>query len=179
MSLTAPFVVLPSAVALAAVVLARRGQATRFSVIADRVVVGGVWGLIATLCYDALRPALLWALQLHFKPFRAIHYFGELITGRPTTDAVAIAVGWTYHFWNGITFGMMFALVRPSGGWRAGLLWGLGLQLFMMWTYPRLLQVRLDDPGYLVSTIGGHSVWGAVLGAGLARRARRAEVTDA
>jgi hypothetical protein len=173
MSLTAPFVVLPSSVAIVAVVFVRTGHAARFRYVAERVLAGGAWGLVATLVYDAVRPGLLAVLDLDFNPFRAIPLFGSLATGRPTTDGLAITIGWIYHFWNGITFGMMFALVRREGGWLIGLAWGLGLQLLMMWAYPDLLGVRLDTPGYLQSTIVGHSVWGAVLGAGLARTAPR------
>jgi hypothetical protein len=54
------------------------------------------------------------------------------------------------------------------------MVWGLFLQISMMTLYPDLLQVRLDNPGFLVSSIVGHAVWGFVLGTGLHRRATRA-----
>jgi len=171
MTFTAPFIVLPTAAAAAIFILLRQGVPGRAAVITDRVIAGGLWGLIATVAYDLVRPVLLWVLQLHFNPFRAMPVFGSLATGRPITDGVAIAVGWAYHVWNGVTFGMMFCLVRPQGGWIAGMFWGLFLQISMMTLYPDLLQVRLDNPGFLVSSIVGHAVWGSVLGAGLHRRA--------
>lgn len=173
MTMTAPFIVLPSAFLVIAMMFRWQGRPERVAFVGDRMLLGAKWGLIATLAYDAVRPVLLAALQLEFNPYRAIPLFGALATGRPSTDGMAIGIGWLYHFWNGITFGMMFALARPRGGWLAGLIWGLGLQALMMWAYPDLLQVRLDDPGFLVSTIVGHSLWGVVLGAGLAWEGRR------
>jgi hypothetical protein len=174
MSLTAPFFVLPTAAAAAIVIFLRRGMPARAAVITERVITGGLWGLIATVGYDVVRPVLLWVLQLHFDPFKAMPVFGSLITGRPTTDGVAIAVGWTYHVWNGVTFGMMLCLARPHARWVAGMVWGLFLQISMMILYPDLLQVRLDNPGFMVSSIVGHAIWGFVLGSGLHWRATRA-----
>ena len=61
---------------------------------------------------------------------------------------------------------------RPEtrlGGALLGMAWGLGLQGLMMFTYPRLLQVRLDDPGFLTMGIVGHAFWGLALGEGLKR----------
>ncbi|MEY2590677.1 MAG: hypothetical protein QOJ67_2661 [Acidimicrobiaceae bacterium] len=174
LSFTAPFVVLPTTAAAAILVFVRQGIPGRAAVITERVIAGGLWGLIATAAYDVIRPPLLWVLHLHFSPFRAMPVFGSLITGRPTTDGVAIAVGWGYHVWNGVTFGMMLCLARPQSRWVAGMVWGLFLQISMMTLYPDLLQVRLDNPGFLVSSIVGHAVWGFVLGTGLHWRATRA-----
>ena len=97
---------------------------------------------------------------------------GELITGRPAGDAWAEVAGWTYHFWNGISFGMMFALIRPKGGVILGFLWAEFLQVLMMAVYPAFLRARLDDPGFLVLGLVGHGLYGVVLGWLVARRWR-------
>ncbi len=165
----APFVVMPSAgVLMGAVLLGRRNYAG-LHLIAGRLMQGALWGLIATAVYDLVRPLLLLALQLEFDPFRAIRVFGSLITNRPERDGIAQAAGWSYHFWNGISFGMMYALVRPRGGVWTGLVWGLTLEGLMMATYPSFLRLRLDNPGFLVTSIAGHGLWGLVLGYGLQR----------
>lgn len=174
MSFTVPFFVLPASSLLVGVVLARRGLYGRLHHFSTLLLVGAGWGLVATLGYDAVRPVLVGALGLAFDPYRAIGIFGALITGLPAGDAIAGAVGWLYHFWNGISFAIVFALARPSGGVLPGLAWALGLQVLMMAAYPSLLQARLDDPGFLATGIVGHSIWGIVLGSGVAWWSARA-----
>jgi hypothetical protein len=169
MSWTAGFVVLPAAIIIVILVFARRGRPSSAGIIADRVIAGAKWGLVATVAYDVIRPPLVWGLRLHFNPYRAHPIFGSLITGRPRDTAIAIAVGWTYHVWNGVAFGVMLALVRPRGAWVAGLVWALTLQGVMMALYPKFLGVRLDNPGFMVSSIVGHGLYGVVLGASLKR----------
>lgn len=173
MSFTVPFVVLPATSVLVGLVLMQRrlyGRLHRFSQLIAR---GAVVGLGATLVYDAVRPLLVTALGLSFDPYRAIPIFGTLITGLPATDPATLASGWVYHFWNGISFGMMFALVRPAGGIAWGVAWAMVLQGLMMLTYPMFLQARLDDPGFMLSGLIGHGLWGIVLGAGIREWARR------
>lgn len=169
MEWTVGFVALPLSAALVILIFIGKGRQDRARVFADRLIAGAVFGLIATLAYDAIRPVLVEVFQLHFRPFRAHPIFGSLITGRPPSDGLAQIVGWAYHFWNGIGFGMMFALVRPRGGPIAGLIWALTLEAFMLALYPKFLGVRLDNPGFLATSIIGHSVYGLVLGGTLAR----------
>jgi hypothetical protein len=173
MSFTVPFVVLPTTSILVGFVLARRrlfGRLHRFSQLLTR---GAIVGLGATLVYDAVRPLLVTALGLTFDPYRAIPIFGTLITGLPGTDPLSLTAGWIYHFWNGTSFGMMFALARPDGGIGWGVAWAMVLQGLMMLAYPTFLQARLDDPGFMLSGLIGHGLWGVVLGAGIRSWARR------
>jgi len=170
MTWTSGLVALPATGLVVGAAFAGRRENDRLAVVADRLVAGALWGLVATLAYDAARPLLVWGLSLDFAPYRAHATFGSLITGQPRGTTTATVVGWGYHFWNGIGFGTMFALVRPRGPWPAGLVWALGLQGLMMALYPRFLEVRLDDPGFLVTTIVGHGIYGIVLGSCLARR---------
>jgi hypothetical protein len=159
-----PAIVLPTAAVVVGLILLRRRLFGRLHLFADLLFRGGVTGLAATFVYDVVRPPLTWIFRLSFNPYRAMPFFGELITGLTATAPMAITVGWLYHFWNGISFGMMFALFRPGGGIIAGLVWGLALQGMMMAAYPQFLKVRLDDPGFLVSGLVGHAFWGVVLG---------------
>jgi hypothetical protein len=169
MTLSVPFVVMPTVLMLVCAVLLRQRLYSRFRALADLVWLGAWTGFLATVGYDVIRPVVQRALRFDFNPFAAIPVFGQLITGLPPESQTAVAAGWAYHFWNGISFGMMFALWRPKGGIAAGCLWGLGLECLMLITYPALLRLRLDDPGFLVTSIVGHSLWGALLGAGIAR----------
>jgi len=169
MTFTVPFIVLPTFALLLGVVLLRRKLYHRFHIFAEQLILGAWTGLVATLAYDAIRPVLQLIFQFSFEPYKAIPIFGQLITGLPATDNLAIITGWIYHFWNGVSFGMMFALLKPKGGAVAGLIWGLGLQCLMMAAYPKFLQIRLEDPGFLVTGLVGHSLWGIVLGLSVKR----------
>lgn len=167
MSFTAPFVVLPTMALLLGLILLRRRLYRRLHLFADCLVLGGKWGLLATLAYDAVRPLLRLTFGFTFDPYRAMPMFGHFITGLPPTAPLALAIGWVYHFWNGISFGMMFGLLRPRGGPIAGLIWAMILQGFMIAAYPGILEAQPGDPGFLTMGLVGHGLWGLVLGAGL------------
>ena len=168
MSFTVSFVVLPSIILLVSFILYYEND-ERFHRFINLIIQGGKWGLIATLFYDAIRPLLKLIFRFDFNPYRAMPIFGELITGLPQNNHWAILAGWTYHFWNGISFGMMFALLFPKGGILKGFLWSMLLQGLMMWVYPHFLAVRLADPGFLMTGLVGHGLWGMVLGYGIKR----------
>ena len=164
MTYSVPFIVMPATVILLGVILLRRRLYRQLHSVANLLMLGAWTGLAATIGYDVIRPILRYFFHFSFNPFKAMPIFGMLMTGLPTTHPAAITLGWVYHFWNGISFGMMYVLFRPRGGAITGLLWGLGLHGLMLWSYPRLLQVRLDDPGFLVTGCVGHAVWGVILG---------------
>jgi len=168
---TAGAIVFPAAVFLTGAILLAQRRRTRLHAFGRILGIGLVWGLMATIAYDLVRPLLITIFGLDFRPYRAMDLFGSLIVPEGA-GLLVILTGWGYHFWNGMSFGMMYALVRPMGGWISGLVWGLGLQVLMMAVYPTFLQARLDDPGFLVTGIVGHSLWGVVLGLGVARSAR-------
>lgn len=172
MSVSVPLLVLPGALLLTGMVFASTRRFRELDRFADRAISGALWGLVATLAYDAIRPLLMWIFRYHFNPYRAMPVFGSLITDRAKTTTIAIVVGWIYHFWNGLSFGVTFALMRPRGGPVAGFIWAMALQGFMMWAYPTLMRIRLDNPGFLMAGLVGHTVWGVVLGSSLRRWGR-------
>lgn len=172
MRVSVPLVVLPGTLLLTGMVFASTRRFRELERFADRAIDGAKWGLAATVAYDIIRPLLMVIFRYHFNPYRAMPVFGSLITEQPKTAAVAITIGWIYHFWNGLSFGVMFALIRPRGGPVAGWIWAMALQGFMMWAYPTLLKLRLDNPGFLMAGLVGHSVWGVTLGASLRRWGR-------
>jgi hypothetical protein len=169
MSFTVPFVASPAAIVLTGVILMGQRRYPRLHAYSRSLLVGMSIGLLATIVYDLVRPPLVYLMGGGYDPYRAQPVFGQLITGLPRTDPRALAAGWAYHTWNGLSFGMIYGLVRPQGGWRTGLAWGLGLQLLMMAVYPSLLQARLDDPAFMATGLIGHSFWGVVLGEGVRR----------
>lgn len=177
LSLTAPLFVVPSAALLGGLVLARPRlppERVRLHALSRLVTRGAVWGLAATLAYDVLRPPMRAALGFAYDPFHAVSLFGQAVTGRPAGDPAAFLAGWSYHFWDGISFGILFALLCPRGGIPAGLAWALVLQALLLLVYPTLVGVSPGDPGFLVMGFVGHAMFGIVLGAGVRRAARRA-----
>jgi hypothetical protein len=170
LSFATPFIALPTAMVLSGLILLRKRLYGRLHTLSSSIAMGALYGLAATVIYDLIRPLLKWIFQFQYPPFRAMTIFGTLITGLAPEDPVSQIAGWTYHFWNGISFGMMYVLIWPRGGWISGLAWGLGLQLLMMIVYPSFLNARLSDPGFLTMGIVGHSFWGVVLGYLVRRR---------
>ena len=169
MQFTVPFVVMPAVFFLLFLILRHRHLHSKFRIATYLLLVGAIAGLGGTIVYDISRPLVKLIFGFKLNPFVAMPLFGSLMTGKPVDSLAAKISGWVYHFWNGISFGMMFALIRPVGGLLAGLLWGLVLQTLMFVTYPRLLGVRMDDPGFVAMGIIGHGLWGVVLGYGVKR----------
>lgn len=164
-----PFVVFPAAALLVGGVFAGQRRYDRLEVISDRIIKGAMWGLMATLVYDLIRPLIVLLFSLDTNPFAAMPIFGALITGRAPDTGVALTMGWIYHFWNGIGFGVMFALVRPRGGPVAGLVWGLALEGFMLAVYPGFLGTSVATTAFVSVGVVGHAAWGLALGEGLRR----------
>jgi len=164
MLFTVPFVVLPSCILIGFAILLKQKLWVRLRLMASILAVGGCAGALATVVYDIVRPMLRAMFGFAFNPFGAIPVFGHLMTGLDPSQPLALAAGWTYHFWNGISFGMLFALIRPRGGIVGGTIWGLGLAVLMLLTYPTLLHVDAHNPGFLWTDFVGHAVWGITLG---------------
>jgi hypothetical protein len=167
MDLTAPFVVLPAGWLLAGAIMLRRRLPERFHTFTKMLPRGMVWGLLATFGYDAIRPPLVSIAQFDYDPFKAIYIFGELITGGVRGEFWSDLAGWSYHFWNGMSFAMMYAILFPRGGWFTALLWGEVLQMILIYTYQDLINLKPFDTGVLVTGLVGHGVWGLILGIGM------------
>jgi len=164
MSFTAPFIVLPASLLLVCGVLLGRRLYGRLHLFSDLIVRGAVAALVATLVYDGVRPLVVAAFHFHYDPYQAISIFGELITHRPVTSHLAITLGWLYHFCNGVSFGIIYALIRPRGGILSGYVWGMVLYALTLVSYPTLVGAKLSNIGFVVTSFTGHSLWGLTLG---------------
>lgn len=141
-----------------------------------RALAGARAGLLATLAYDVARYGVVAVFTLSFEPFHVLPIFGRLFVGADAAPGLAIPVGVAYHLANGVGFGIAYALlVRRAGVW-TGMAWGVGLELCMALLYPSWLRiVALRE--FLAVSGTGHLVYGAVLGATVARAARRQEAS--
>jgi hypothetical protein len=102
-------------------------------------VVGGIWG---TLGYDLIR------IPLHFlgmNPFAPIRSYGMYVTDSPYATVWTDWAGAGYHFSNGLTFGIMYALLMRNRHWAWAVLWGLVLETFAVVTaYGAMYNIRTN-----------------------------------
>lgn len=129
----------------------------------NRLAVGAWGGLAATLAYDAVRLALWRTGVFRFNPFVSHPIFGWLITGLPEETLTAQLVGWSYHFWNGFGFGIMYTLVAGPAHWGYALLWALFLEIGWLTALPSVLEFRLN-PELITLSMIGHGAYGIALG---------------
>lgn len=141
----------------------------RYSKYGGPMIVGAIAGLAGTLAYDGFRAVLAW-VDLISEPFRTIPIYGRLITGE--TGAPSVLVGWLFHFWNGIVFGIFFRLAVTKPTYLKGIAWGLILELALVVTSSKLLFLTLTDEFLTVSGLG-HIAYGVALVSALRILARK------
>jgi len=116
----APLVI---ALTVAAIVLARTGRwpSTRAAIVA-----GALGGFIGTLGYDLFRVPFVvgGGLQL----LAPIESYGVLLWGVESSSPFTHFTGWTYHFINGIGFGIAYAVIAAGRSWLWGVAWGMFLE---------------------------------------------------
>lgn len=156
------FAGVPSVVLMFALaVLARQVRATVFLACLRGGLLGG---LAATLGYDVFRWLVRVLGLLDYNGFVSIYIFGSWISGQPRTSAAAAAAGWIYHFWNGLAFGVFYALAFGRRRWWLGVAYGVVMELFMLGLFP-LMPLVTTRRDFIVGSLAGHVVYGAVLGA--------------
>lgn len=155
------FVGAPSVVLL--FVLAAYAKRINAEAVVSALVLGLIGGVLGTFVYDGVRYALTASGVFDYDGFTAIYIFGGWITGtEPTTTEAAVA-GWTYHFWNGISFGLFYALLFGGRHWMIGVLYGVLMELMMLGLFPFFLQVT-DRVDFVALSLVGHLFYGLVLG---------------
>ena len=101
---------------------ARRINARTFL---NRLGVGLAGGFLATIAYDGIRWIFGLTHLFQYNGFLAILIFGSWISGQPTTTVPAIVAGWIYHFWNGLSFGVMYTFAFTRKHWLVGVAYGI------------------------------------------------------
>lgn len=140
--------------------------------------VGIAAGLVATIVYDATKTVLSQLDPSPYDPFEAIRLFGLLLVGSGAGPAAVAGAGTAFHFLNGTSFGLAYALLFGRDGrgslryaLLSGMGWGLFLETFQLTLYPGWLDVRFYEEFARISALS-HVAYGGSLGI-LARFALR------
>jgi len=132
------------------------------------LVVGSAGGLAASFVYDGVRFLIHQTHLFGYSGFVPILMFGSWITGRSIDSTAAAVAGWLYHYWNGISFGIMYALMLGRRHWLVGVGYGILMECCMLGLFPMFLKVNNKFDFVAVSMIG-HIFYGAVLGLAVQR----------
>ncbi len=170
LSVTGKFVLLPSILILAVILLIARARG--YTTLARRLVVGSTAGLVATFGLEIVR---IVSFRLGGMPGDMPRLLGVLLTDRFMVGPSVLSdiLGWGYHFWNGVAFGLIFVLVlgRRSLVWTIiyGQLFGIGFLASPAVKSLGIGAFGLDMPAMPLTVIVAHLAFGILLGLGLRR----------
>lgn len=144
-------------------IIFRRLAPERRLFLSQRLRMGAVAGVIATLAYDVCRFILIKLTGIHFWPFDIFRIFGQALVGPNQNPIVTQALGLAFHVMNGVGFAIAYTIwFAPKGIW-----WGMGyalvLEALMVSVYPGWLEMKALKE-FLEVSIFGHLVYGGILG---------------
>jgi hypothetical protein len=96
--------------------------------------------------------------------FAPIESYGVLIADASTSSALTSALGWLYHFSNGITFGIAYAALAARRHWAWGVLWGLVLESVALFSPFGIRYNIAGQLGPIAIAYGAHLFYGYPLG---------------
>ncbi len=128
-----------------------------------RVAAGAGIGVVATLAYDVTKATLSQLDPSPYNPFDAVRVFGTLLLGGGAGEPLTSLVGTGFHFLNGVSFAVAFALLARGRFVVLGVGWGLFLETFQLTLYPGWLGIRLVQEFTQISA-ASHVIYGLVLG---------------
>jgi len=179
-------VIIPSIVVIFAIGILLRNK---FPQITKRIFVGMSAGAVASFALEAIRiPGYMFAKWLPMDSMISLP--GLLLTEKITSlgeikqvimqsgvamnlyhaPLDAFMAGALWHFWNGATFGIVYALIIGKGRWWYGMIWAFIIEIGMMLA-PYLIMMKgpfgiehMDGYNIFVITLIAHLAFGAVLG---------------
>lgn len=132
------------------------------------VAYGALAGAIATVALEAVR---ITGFRLGFMPGNLPRLMGVLLLDRfalgPST--ASDLAGWAYHFWNGASFGIIYALLFGSARRWLGVLYGIALGVGFL-VSPVVVSLGVGyfglqfSKGFSVTVLTAHAAFGFVLG---------------
>jgi len=178
--------IIPSMVAIFAIGILSR---SKFPRITNRLFKGMAAGAVASFALEAIRiPGYMFAKWLPMDSMISLP--GLLLTEKITSlgevkqvimqsgvamnlyhaPLDAFMAGALWHFWNGATFGIVYALFIGKGKWWYGMIWAFIIEIGMMLA-PYLIMMKgpfgiehMDGYNLFVITLIAHLAFGAVLG---------------
>lgn len=125
------------------------------------LLLGFLGGLIGTIGYDLIRiPFMLMGSRI----FAPIAMYGMWLTDATVSTSFTDLVGWLYHFSNGITFGIMYALFMMGRNMWWAVLYALLLEtIFVVSPFGELFGLT-GKPLALTAAYIGHVAYGYPLG---------------
>ncbi len=191
-------VIIPSIVVIFAIGILSRNK---FPQITKRIFVGMSAGAVASFALEAIRiPGYMFAKWLPMDSMISLP--GLLLTEKISSLSEvkqvimqsgvamnlyhapldAFMAGALWHFWNGATFGIVYALVIGKGKWWYGMIWAFIIEIGMMLA-PYLIIMKgpfgiehMDGYNIFVITLIAHLAFGAVLGI-LVQKWKKGEIT--
>ena len=179
-------VIIPSIIVIFAIGILSRNKFPR---ITKRIFVGMSAGAVASFALEAIRiPGYMFAKWLPMDSMISLP--GLLLTEKITSLSEvkqgimqsgvamnlyhapldAFMAGALWHFWNGATFGIVYALVIGKGKWWYGMIWAFIIEIGMM-LVPYLIIMKgpfgiehMDGYNLFVITLIAHLAFGALLG---------------
>lgn len=120
--------------------------------------VGGLWG---TIGYDWIRVPMHAIGQNPFAPMRA---YGVWIAGVSQSSPATDLLGALYQFSNGLSFGLVYAMMGMRWPWLAAVAWGLVLETLAVVTpFGQVFAIRYAPTALVVAYVG-HLFYGVPLG---------------
>jgi hypothetical protein len=156
---------LPSIVFLGAVgVFARRSEAW----LSRTIVRGALAGAIATVALEIVR---IIGFHFGYMPGNLPRLMGVLLLDRFAQDPslASDVAGWAFHFWNGASFGIIYALMLGTRRRWAGVLFGLAIGLGFLIS-PVVISLGVGyfglqfSYGLPITVLLAHLAFGAALG---------------
>lgn len=157
---------IPSLVVMALVI----GISTllRLHILRRQILTGIAGGMLATVAMEVVRET---GYHLGGMPGDLPKLLGVLLLNRFALGPSVLSnvVGWSYHFWNGAAFGIIFSLVFGRIPWWAGLLYAIVIALIFM-SSPAVVAMGVGrfgvdfGPGFAVTVLAAHLAYGSVLG---------------
>jgi len=179
-------VIVPSVIVIFAIGILSR---SKFPHITNRLFVGMAAGAIASFALEAIRiPGYMVTKWIPMDSMISVPglFLTEKISSLSEVKQVimqsdvamnlyhapldAFMAGALWHFWNGATFGIVYALLIGKGKWWYGIIWAVIIEMVMM-VAPYLIMMKgpfgiehMDGYNIFVITLIAHLAFGAVLG---------------
>ena len=133
----------------------------KFPLIGTDLAIGAVAGLVGAVAYDLIRiPAVL----VGYRVFETISVFGLWLLNAEKSSRFTELAGWSYNYFNGICFGMMYALFMRGRHWGFGVLWAFILESIAIFTpFGLIFSVRGNIPVMFIA-YAAHIAYGVPLG---------------